>query len=294
MQKNKATLIGLSAIVMWSAIVGLVRAVSAYFGAVAGAAMIYSLAAVILYFSVGFPDLRRFSRAYLCWGTVLFVAYEVCLSLSIGLASSHRQAVEVGMINYLWPTLTIVSAIVFNRQTCTAWVIPGFALSIMGIVWILAADTGFHWQDMVNNMANNPVSYGLALLGAFIWAAYCTVTAKIGHGNNGITWYFMLVAVFLWGQFWATEPVAWVVNWTSIGVLILTALAMGLGYAAWNIGLLHGNVTFLAGASYFIPVISAFLSASFLAIPLSNAFWQGAAIVCLGSIVCWLALKKTD
>ncbi len=33
---------------------------------------------------------------------------------------------------------------------------------------------------------------------------------------------------------------------------------MGFGYAAWNVGILHGNVTLLAGASYFIPVLSAF------------------------------------
>jgi drug/metabolite transporter (DMT)-like permease len=37
------------------------------------------------------------------------------------------------------------------------------------------------------------------------------------------------------------------------------AAAMGFGYAAWNVGILHGNVTLLAGASYFIPVLSAFL-----------------------------------
>lgn len=293
MQKNKATLIGLGAIVMWSAIVGLVRAVSGYFGAVGGAALIYSLAAVLLCMSVGFPDLRRFSRAYLCWGTLLFVSYEVCLALSIGLASSDRQAVEVGMINYLWPTLTIMAAIVFNRQKCHAWVVLGLALSIVGIVWILAADSGFDWQGTVDNMASNPLSYGLAFLGAFIWAAYCTVTAKMGQGNNGITWYFMLVAVFLWGQFLLTDSAPWVVSWTSIAVLLATALAMGLGYATWNVGLLHGNVTLLAGASYFIPVISAFLSASFLRIPLSVAFWQGAMMVCAGSIVCWLAMRKS-
>ena len=29
---------------------------------------------------------------------------------------------------------------------------------------------------------------------------------------------------------------------------------MGLGYAVWNIGISRGNMTVLAGASYFIPV----------------------------------------
>ncbi|MOA49439.1 Aromatic amino acid exporter YddG [compost metagenome] len=66
---------------------------------------------------------------------------------------------------------------------------------------------------------------------------------------------------------------------------------MGFGYAAWNVGILHGNVTILAGASYFIPVSSAALAAMLLHTPLSLSFWQGAAMVCAGSILCWLATR---
>jgi drug/metabolite transporter (DMT)-like permease len=66
---------------------------------------------------------------------------------------------------------------------------------------------------------------------------------------------------------------------------------MGFGYAAWNVGILHGNVTVLAGASYFIPVLSAALAAALLDAPLSLAFWKGAAMVVAGSILCWLATR---
>ena len=43
MNKKKATLIGLLAIVLWSTMVGLIRAVSEGLGPVGGAAMIYTL-----------------------------------------------------------------------------------------------------------------------------------------------------------------------------------------------------------------------------------------------------------
>ncbi|MOA43049.1 Aromatic amino acid exporter YddG [compost metagenome] len=66
---------------------------------------------------------------------------------------------------------------------------------------------------------------------------------------------------------------------------------MGFGYAAWNVGILHGNVTILAGASYFIPVFSAALAAMLLRTPLPLSFWQGASMVCAGSILCWLATR---
>ncbi len=37
--------------------------------------------------------------------------------------------------------------------------------------------------------------------------------------------------------------------------LLMCGVALGFGYAAWNIGILHGNVTVLAAVSYFTPVL---------------------------------------
>lgn len=145
---------------------------------------------------------------------------------------------------------------------------------------------------MLANVSRNPLSYGLALAGALIWAAYCTVTARLAQGHNGVTLFFILVAATLWLQvlFVTLPPVrvdagAWL-------TLLLASLAMGLGYAAWNIGILHGHVTVLAGASYLIPVFSAALAAIVLRSALPWSFWQGAALVCVGSLLCWGAMRR--
>ena len=53
MSQKKATLIGLMAIVLWSAIVGLIKSVSEGFGPVGGAALIYSCSALLLLFTLG-------------------------------------------------------------------------------------------------------------------------------------------------------------------------------------------------------------------------------------------------
>jgi drug/metabolite transporter (DMT)-like permease len=291
--KNQATLIGLSAVLLWSFIVGLIRAVADHWGAVTGAALIYSLASVLLLVTLGFPRVRTFPRAYLFWGSALFVVYELCLSLSIGYASNARQAIEVGMVNYLWPTFTLVSAILFNKQKSNALVIPGFVLSMLGICWVLGGEQGIDLPGMIANLRQNPLSYGLAFAGALIWAAYCTVTARIAAGQNGVTLFFLLVSLALWIKvLLAGEGLGAIsVSWPAVIYLLLAAGAMGLGYAAWNIGILQGNVTILAGASYFIPVISAALSALLLKAPLGAAFWQGAAMVCGGALLCWLATR---
>lgn len=288
---NKATLTGLTAIVLWSAIVGLLRNVSELLGATGGAALMYSVASVFLLLTVGFTRPRELPRRYLVWGSILFVTYELCLALSIGYAHTARQAIEVSMVNYLWPTFTIVAAILFNRQKTNWLIVPGFVLSVAGICWVLGGAQGFDTAGMLANVGANPLSYGLAFGGALIWAAYCTVTARIAGGKNGVTLFFILVAITLWGKY-AMEgggPMTFSVD--AFIYLVLAAGAMGFGYGAWNIGILHGNVTILAGASYFIPVLSSALSALLLRTPLSWAFWQGAGMVCGGAILCWLATR---
>ena len=290
-----ATLIGLIAIVLWSAIVGLIRSVSDHLGPTGGAAMLYSVASCFLLLTVGGArprDLRAFPRRYLLWGSVLFVAYELCLALSIGYAHTAQQAIEVGMVNYLWPSFTIVAAIVFNRQRANWLIVPGFGLSIIGIGWVLGGAQGFDLRGMAANVQDNPLSYGLALAGALIWAGYCTVTARIAQGKNGVTLFFILVALALWVKYGLEGGGPMDFTAAAMVYLVLAAGAMGFGYAAWNVGILHGNVTILAGASYFIPVLSSALSVWLLGAMLSWAFWQGAAMVCGGAILCWLATRR--
>lgn len=291
MTRSKATLVGLLAVLLWSSIVGLIRSVSEHLGPTGGAAMMYSLASLFLLLSVGHVKLREFPRRYLLWGSLLFVTYELCLSLSIGYANTARQAIEVGMVNYLWPTFTIVAAILFNRQPTNFLIVPGFLLSIAGICRVLGGEQGFDAAGMLANVQDNPLSYGLASAGALIWAAYCTVTARIAGGKNGVTLFFILVSISLWVKYLLEGGGRMDFSMEAVIYLMLAASAMGFGYGAWNVGILHGNVTVLAGASYFIPVFSAALSTLLLRTPLSGAFWRGAAMVCGGAILCWLATR---
>ncbi len=73
MTKQKATLIGLIAIVLWSTMVGLIRGVSEGLGPAGGAAMIFTLSGLLLIFTVGFPNIRKIPVRYLIAGSVLFV-----------------------------------------------------------------------------------------------------------------------------------------------------------------------------------------------------------------------------
>ncbi|MCE6962805.1 aromatic amino acid DMT transporter YddG [Enterobacter sp. MW07] len=291
MPQKKATLIGLIAILLWSAIVGLIKSVSEGFGPVGGAALIYTCSAILLIFTVGLPKIRQFPPSYLILGSILFVCYELCLSLSLGFTHNGRQAIEVGMVNYLWPSLTILLTVIVTRQKTSPLIIPGVIIAIIGIGRVLGGDQGFSVNEMTRNVMDNPLSYSLAFSGAVIWAIYCVVTKLIAKGNNGITLFFILTALTLWVKFLTSPQPDFILSWKAWISLLLAAIAMGFGYAAWNVGILHGNVTILAAASYFIPIISAVLAAFILSSQLTMAFWQGTAMVSLGSLICWWSTR---
>lgn len=287
----KATLLGLLAILLWSSVVGLIRSVSEGLGPIGGAAMIYSVSAVFLLLALRLPNLRQFPRAYLILGSLLFVSYEICLSLSLGYANTRLQAIEVGMINYLWPCFTVLMALAFNGQKAKWWLLPGLLLSLFGIGWIMSGEGGWSPAQMLANVHSNPLSYSLAFAGAVIWAVYCNLTKKIAQGHNGVVLFITLTAVALWIKYAFSSESGMQFTLPVTLTLLCAGMAMGAGYAAWNVGILHGNMTLLATVSYFTPVLSAVFAALVLDTALNASFWQGVVMVTLGSLICWRATR---
>ncbi len=289
--RTRATLFGLLAIVLWSSVVGLIRSVSEGLGPIGGAAMIYSVSAVFLLVALGVPKWRSFPRPYLIVGSLLFVSYEICLSLSLGYANTRLQAIEVGMINYLWPCFTVLMALALNGQKAKWWLLPGLLLSLFGIGWIMSGEGGWSPAQMLANVRSNPLSYGLAFSGAVIWALYCNLTKKIAQGSNGVVLFIVLTALALWLKYAFSAESGMQFSAGVTVTLLCAGVAMGAGYAAWNVGILHGNMTLLAAVSYFTPVLSAVFAALVLHTSLTANFWQGVAMVTLGSLICWRATR---
>lgn len=180
--QHAATFYGVVSILLWSTIVGLVRSASENFGAVGGAALIYSLGTAILVVFMGFPKIRAYPKRYLIWGTLLFVSYEMCFVLALGLAKDRQQAIELGMVNYLWPSFTIALAVLFNRQRFTLLLGIGLLLAFAGLIWVISGDQPISVAAIADNISSNPLSYLLVFIGAVLWALYSNVTKRISGG----------------------------------------------------------------------------------------------------------------
>lgn len=289
--ERAATACGLVAILLWSTAAGLIRSVSERFGPLGGAALIYTLGAVLLFVLLGRPRVRSTSWFYLIMGSALFVAYEVCLSLALGYASNRNQAIELGVVNYLWPCLTVLLAIVMNGQKARWMIVPGTALALFGILWVVSGN-GLSLATIVTHVSSNPLSYSLAVGCAITFALYCNVTRRYAGGQNLVMLFFALTAGVLWLKYAASSEVIPAFTLNSSAQLVAAGVAMAGGYALWNLGILRGNLTLLATASYSAPVLSSAFAALWLGAHLTAQFWQGAVLVTAGSLMCWQATRQ--
>ncbi len=210
---------------------------------------------------------------YLVVCGLLFACYEICLSVAIGLAHDRPQSMELGMINYLWPCLTIVLAVLCRQQHARWWLWPGVALCLWGLVLVVGADGNAvagsaapWWYSFAAHMAANPLAYALAFGAALMSPTYSVLARMHGGGFNGVGLFLLLTAALLWVQWLAldTVPMRW--SWgTAAQVLAIGALT-ALGYGCWEHGIQRGNLAVMAAGSYFTPVLSSLWASVWLAV----------------------------
>ncbi|WP_159737881.1 aromatic amino acid DMT transporter YddG [Vibrio atypicus] len=291
-QTHKFTLAGIAAILLWSSVMGVARAVTEMLGPVGGAASIYTVAALFLVAVMGVPKLRNYSLRYVLLGGGLFVAYEICLALALAMANDRQQAIEMLVINYLWPALTVLLAVLVSGKKTNLLVYPSIALAFFGVAWSISGEQGLSIEQIAANVATNPVTYAMALTGAFLWAIYCNLTKRISNGQNAITLFFIMTAISLWIKYAFSGESGMTINLESGGLLLVAGVFMGSGYALWNYAIIGGNMVLLATLSYFTPVLSTIISSVILGIALTHTFLQGVVMVTIGSLMCWLVTRE--
>ncbi|MFT4020634.1 MAG: aromatic amino acid DMT transporter YddG [Acinetobacter sp.] len=289
MSKNFATWTGFAAIVMWASVIGLLKKVSLDLGPSLSVAVVYTLSTLILLAIFKLPNFRLISKKYLILSSLLFVAFEICFSFAISQTQSAQQAIEVGIVNYLWPSFTVIALVLFKELKFHYLLLVGLIIALSGIVYIQSGNGEMNLNHIIGNLKSNPLSYFLAFIGAIIWSLYCIVTKKLSNGHNPISFFFILISITLWFEIYFNHrfTVSHFDIYTVI-YIVLAASVVGLGYAAWNIGIIHGNISLLVVASYFSPIISSVMSMIILQTTLSTTFWQGTALVTFGSLLCWV------
>ena len=224
---------------------------------------------------------------------MLFVGYMSLLFLAIGLADSHRQVLEVGLLNYLWPALTLVFSLALLKTKASWLLIPGTLLALSGVFLVLTQRAKVTGHSLLDNFGNNPLAYSLALAAAVSWALYSNLTRKWAGGRDeGAVGLFLPVtaAFLLLIACFVDEPRAWTRQ--SLAEAVFLGVATYAAYALWDRAMRLGNMTLTAAASYLAPFFSTLMSALYFAVVPARTLWIGCGMLVLGSLLSWRAISE--
>ena len=298
-RRGFSTALGLLAILLWSTTFAVSRSLTEEIGFVtAGAGMLIAGGVLGCLYVAIIQGRRaivfRLPRAYLVGCGLLLCAYMVCLFLAIGLAANRQQTVEVGIINYLWPGLTLVFAIPLLGTKVRRSFFVGIALAAAGAALAPLRLGEYSAEALLENLRANPLPYGLALVGAIVWALYSVLSRRWAGGAEGggvplFTLAAGLVLLAIRPAFHETSH--W--SWQAAGELAFMAVfPVMLAYTFWDRAMRLGNVTLVAAMSYLTPLLSTVLSVLYLRVELGWNLWAACGLIIAGAALAQRAVVK--
>lgn len=252
----KATIYALAAIALWASLAALALSLS-HVPAFLLTGVSLMVGSVLAWPAVlRRPALWRMPPSTLAFGVLSLFGYHFLLFMGLRLA----PAVEVNLINYLWPLLLVVLAPLY---------LPGMSLrpvhlmaSAMGFGGAIIAIMGAQTSASASTTPSNPLlGYLLALLAACAWANYSLQTKRLSLQGRG----FPTAAIGLFGLVsggfsllchWALEP-AVSLSLQDWGLLVLLGLGpLGASFFLWDQALKLGDARHIGILSYITPLAS--------------------------------------
>ena len=298
MKSKWANISGFSAILLWSLTVAIARSLSERLGPVTAAASVYSVSAFLSGLALIWNSERRrqvikLPPSYLIGCGLLFIGYMLLLFLAVGLADNRQQVLEVGLLNYLWPSLTIMLTVVLLGKIPRWLLLPGTILALVGMFLVLTQGSQISWHSFSSNLAENPIAYLFGFAAAISWALYSVLTRKWAGGQQTGAVELFLVATaasLLLICYFIEEPRSWNIK-SDVEILIL-GLATYLAYGFWDTAMRNGNVVLLAAGSYLTPLFSTIVSCIYLAVTPKPILWVGCVVLVVGSLISWYSVKE--
>ncbi len=288
---------GLAAIILWSTTVAVARSLSEQMGPLTAGACVYLIGGLLclLWLRWRRMSIRRLlglSRPYVFGCGFLFVLYTVLLYLAIGSAADRQQVLEIGLVNYLWPTATILLSLLLLDKRANLLLVPGTALALAGEFLVITQGTRVSWPSFWGHLQANPAAYAFAFVGAVTWALYSTLTRRWSQPETGGAVELFIPATglaLLIMRLFSTESFTWSVQ--AAGEAVALGIFTALAYALWDMAMREGHLTLVVAFSYFTPLLSTLVSCLYLQVTPGLRIWAGCLLLALGSLMTWRSIS---
>ena len=193
------TAAGISAIFLWSTTVALARSTAEQLGPLTAGLSVYFVAGLVLtIYRIGkdrsLRPKKTLSRKYVFGCGALFVLYTIAFFLALGLAKGRIQTVEIGLVNYLWPALTLLFSLFLLGNRGGVGLIPGTVFALSGVFVVVTQSAPVSWGAFLANLLDNPAAYGLGFFAAVTWGLYSNLARRWGSPQSGGAVHMFVVA----------------------------------------------------------------------------------------------------
>ena len=251
MTQRSATLIGMTAILMWSLLAVLTVA--------SGTMPPFQLAAVT--FAIGAcvgalswlvrPGGRRALRQPLvAWlvGVGGLFGYHALYFISLRFA----PPAEAGLINYLWPLLIVLFSALLPGERLALHHVVGALFGLAGTVILFAG------RGLSGSLLAYAPGLSAAFAAAFIWGAYSVLSRRLAAVPTDAVAGFcaatsLLAAIchrLLEHTVWPQTSAQW------LAIIALGIGPVGAAFYTWDIGMKRGDIRVIGAAAYATPLLS--------------------------------------
>lgn len=246
-----STLIGFSAIAMWSLL--------ALLTAASGETPPFQLSAIC--FAIGTaigsiaiirqPSLlSAFRQPWQVWALGIggLFGYHFLYFTAL----RNAPALEAGLIAYLWPLLIVVGSALLPGERLGWHHVTGALMGLAGTVLILMQGKEASFGG------GNALGYGAAFLCAFTWSGYSLLSRRFDAVPSVVVTGFCAGTALLSAiSHLALETTVWPQTGGQwLAVLLLGLGPVGAAFYTWDYGVKNGDIQVLGASSYAAPLLS--------------------------------------
>lgn len=255
--KLRATVIGFSAILMWS-FLALLTAASGSMPPFQLSAICFAIGSLpgVITFLVRPERLKLLKQAPKVW--IVGIAGLFGYHFLYFTALRNAPAVEAGLIAYLWPLLIVFGSALLPGERLRWYHVVGALAGLCGTVLIIGK----------NGLSFDPaysLGYSAAGLCALAWSSYSLVTRRFeAVSTDVVTGFCLATSVLSLFCHLSLEQTVWpemASQW--VAVVGLGLLPVGLAFYAWDFGVKNGDIQILGAASYAAPLLSTLILIAF-------------------------------
>ncbi len=260
--RSRATLIGASAVLMWSTL--------ALFTTLTGKVPPFQLVAMA--FSVAFI-LSLIKWQFTQEGIVRHLRLPLPVwALGVGglfgyhffyfMALRNAPPVEAGLIAYMWPLLIVIFSALLPGENLRWWHVMGGLFGLAGSAVLVSGNGGD--GSLGGFKSEYWLGYLMAVVCALTWSIYSILSRRFSHvssdaigGFCGVTAVLAVIAHVIF------ETTVWPQGGQWLAVLGLGIGPVGAAFFTWDLGVKHGNIQALGAMAYAAPLLSTLLLIAF-------------------------------